>query len=101
MAAALDNANPTVLSASQLPTRQNKKATRRLGPDAVYGLPFLDKLALQPRWSWEEHDDEALSSSASASSDDDDEDVVVGELGPDAIDEQEIYGMSWNCLLFL
>lgn len=82
-AAALDNANPTILSASQLPTRQTKRVLPRYGPDSVYGLPFLDKLSLQ---TWDGDEDP---SSAEASSD---SEAGVDDLAPDAIDEQEIYG---------
>ncbi|KJZ76978.1 hypothetical protein HIM_03855 [Hirsutella minnesotensis 3608] len=79
-AAALDNANPTILSASQLPTRL-KKATPRHGPDTRYddvilsrpsflSRPFCDALTAWP-----------LGEAA------DSLDVA------DAIDEQEIYDL--------
>ncbi|KYK57601.1 FAM96B-like protein [Drechmeria coniospora] len=42
MAVALDNANPTILSASQLPTRQNESAARR-GPDTKYDHDILSR----------------------------------------------------------
>lgn len=79
--AALDNANPTVLSASQLPTRQ-KKAAPRKGPDSKYSevifskpsylsRPFCDDEAAWPRGG----------------------DIGDDEYAPEPIDEQEIYGM--------
>ena len=79
--ATLDNANPTILSASQLPTRQ-KKALPRRGPESRYddvvfakpsylSAPFCASSAL----AW---------SSANDGSD---------EFAAEAIDEQEIYGM--------
>lgn len=81
MAAALDNANPTILSASQLPTRQQRIQPRK-GPDSKYSdvifskpsylsRPFCDA---DPLWP------------VSDSSDDD--------FSSEAIDEQEIYGTS-------
>lgn len=81
--ASLDNANPTILSASQLPTRQTKRVVPRRGPDSVYALPFLDKLALHA--AWDGVDDGPSSAEASEDSEDD--------LVPDAIDEQEIYDL--------
>ncbi|CAG9988384.1 unnamed protein product [Clonostachys byssicola] len=41
-AASLDNANPTILSASQLPTRQKKTAPRQ-GPDSKFGDLIFSK----------------------------------------------------------
>ncbi|GJN75964.1 FAM96B protein [Purpureocillium lilacinum] len=76
---ALDNANPTILSASQLPTRQ-KKAAPRKGPDTKF--------------------DDALSRPAYLSRPFCDVDVpwARGDVGDDgfadeAIDEQEIYDL--------
>lgn len=78
--AALDNANPTILSASQLPTRLKKSAPRK-GPDSRYSdvifskpsflsLPFCDDDSAWPRG-----------------------DIGLDEYAPEPIDEQEIYGM--------
>jgi metal-sulfur cluster biosynthetic enzyme len=86
-AAALDNANPTILSASQLPTRQTKKAAPRYGPDSVYGLPFLDKLSLRSQ-PWD-YDETSPSTPSGSDSEDHGDDLLV----PDAIDEQEIYDL--------
>jgi hypothetical protein len=79
--ATLDNANPTILSASQLPTRQ-KKAEPRRGPESKYddiifakpsylSGPFVSQgSAAWPRINdWQD------------------------EFSSEAIDEQEIYGM--------
>lgn len=68
MAAVLDNANPTILGAEQLPTR-HKKAAPREGPDTRYdGVLFQTASYL---------------SSGGVSHD---------AFAPDPIDEQEIYG---------
>ncbi|KAF5249174.1 hypothetical protein FANTH_5440 [Fusarium anthophilum] len=78
--ATLDNANPTILSASQLPTRQ-KKAEPRRGPDSKYddiifakpsylSGPFGQGPAAWPRMNdWQD------------------------EFSSEAIDEQEIYDL--------
>ncbi|POR34981.1 MIP18 family protein [Tolypocladium paradoxum] len=79
-AAALDNANPTILSASQLPTRQREVAPRK-GPDTKYdefilsrpsylSRPFCDHQVAWPRAH-----------------------VRVDEFASEAIDEQEIYDL--------
>ncbi|KAK4084644.1 uncharacterized protein Triagg1_1124 [Trichoderma aggressivum f. europaeum] len=96
-AAALDNANPTILSASQLPTRQKRSAPRN-GPDCRYSdlifakpsymsRPFLqdddiryqDDTAAAVAWSRF-----ATGSGAAAAEDD---------LSAEPIDEQEIYDL--------
>jgi hypothetical protein len=93
-AAALDNASPTILNTSQLPTRQ-KKFAPRLGPDSKYtdlifsrpsylSQPFCDGFEEDPVWSSPD------SSSGSSSGDD---------FAVDAIDEQEIYGTPATGLL--
>ncbi|KAM5373095.1 hypothetical protein ACJA88_008623 [Fusarium oxysporum] len=78
--ATLDNANPTILSASQLPTRQKKSEPRR-GPDSKYddiifakpsylSGPFGQGPAAWPRMNdWQD------------------------EFSSEAIDEQEIYDL--------
>lgn len=79
MAAALDNANPTILSASQLPTRQ-KRVVARQGPDSKYSdiiferPSYLSKPFCLDETSWPSFggQDEQFAS--------------------DPIDEQEIYG---------
>ncbi|KAL7787840.1 hypothetical protein V8C37DRAFT_258847 [Trichoderma ceciliae] len=95
-AAALDNANPTILSASQLPTRQKRSAPRK-GPDCRYSdlifskpsymsRPFLqdddaryqDDTAVAVAWS-------RFGASSGAAADDD--------LSAEPIDEQEIYDL--------
>jgi len=68
----LDNANPTILNVSQLPSRAQKRSTARLGVDSKY-----DRLVL-PNQHW------------SDTSSDDGEGHE--ELADDALDEQEIYG---------
>jgi hypothetical protein len=82
--AALDNANPTILSASQLPTRQ-KKTLPRKGPDSKYSDVIFSKPTFfsQPCF-------------------DDDASWPRGDIGTDQyssepIDEQEIYGAYAAC----
>ncbi|KAK4066442.1 hypothetical protein HDV62DRAFT_318602 [Trichoderma sp. SZMC 28011] len=94
-AAALDNANPTILSASQLPTRQKRSAPRN-GPDCRYSdlifakpsymsRPFLqdddiryqDDTAAAVAWS-------RFGAGSGAAEDD---------LSAEPIDEQEIYDL--------
>lgn len=79
--ATLDNANPTILSASALPTRQTKAEPRR-GPeskydDIIFAKPsYLSGPFVGPASSaWPRLDDQA------------------NEFSSEAIDEQEIYGM--------
>ena len=84
---ALDNANPTVLSASQLPSRQ-KKAVARKGPDSKYtdvifakpsflSRPFCDDDSFWPRG-----------------------DIGEEDYAAEPIDEQEIYGTCFPPLPF-
>lgn len=77
--AELDNANPTVLSASQLPTREVKAAPRN-GPDSK----FNEAIFAKPSYLQEPFYVEGLSWGSDASDD---------GLAVEAIDEQEIYGM--------
>jgi len=68
----MDNANPTILNVSQLPSRAQKRAARA-GPDSKY-----DRIVLShPAWA----DD--LS----------DSDEFGGEVAEDSLDEQEIYDL--------
>ncbi|KAL0935309.1 cytoplasmic protein required for cell [Colletotrichum truncatum] len=77
----LDNANPTILSAAQLPTRQVKRIVPRKGPDAKYNDIILAKPAYlsQPFC-----DDDSLWP---------DGDVVNDDYAEEPIDEQEIYDL--------
>lgn len=90
--AEMQNANPTILNTTDLPTRQRKssKAKNALvaGQEYYEGTVFYNDLALP-----ELTDPFALRSSYSSSeseSDDNDNDENVYE---EPIDEQEIYGM--------
>lgn len=74
----LDNANPTILSLSSLPTRGQKHAVVRRGPESKYD----DLLFPKHVGSWD-----ALRNVSSWPSDDDDD-----ELSEEPIDQQEIYG---------
>lgn len=90
MAAALDNANPTILSASQLPTRQSRAAPRK-GPDSKYA----DLIFSKPSYLSEPYCDEYTLWPSGSGSDD------GAEAGPEPIDEQEIYGMRSSICFFL
>ncbi|KAI9899350.1 hypothetical protein N3K66_005811 [Trichothecium roseum] len=82
--AALDNANPTILSASQLPTRQSKKASPRAGPDSKYS----DVIFARPSYlekPFNVHNGTGVLPGSGPTSNDD--------AGEDAIDEQEIYDL--------
>lgn len=68
----LDNANPTILSVSQLPSRAQKRAVVRNGSDSKY-----DRFVL---------DDQDWSSPPS------DDDGGFDDAADEALDEQEIYG---------
>ncbi|KAK4454805.1 hypothetical protein QBC34DRAFT_141439 [Podospora aff. communis PSN243] len=69
-----DNANPTILNVSQLPSRAQKRSTARVGSDSKYDGVVLSS----PYWS-------------DASSDDGQE--AREEVTDDALDEQEIYDL--------
>jgi hypothetical protein len=75
----LDNANPTILSLSQLPSRRLKQVVSRPGPESKYDDFLFPRQA--PDWG--------LPGSVSSWSSDDDDDIRLTE---EAIDEQEIYG---------
>ncbi|KAJ6442651.1 FAM96B protein [Purpureocillium lavendulum] len=77
--AALDNANPTILSASQLPTRQ-KKAVPRKGPDTKY-----DSVLSRPTYLSRPFCDVDVPWSRGDGADD--------TFADEAIDEQEIYAL--------
>lgn len=79
---ALDNANPTLLSLDQLPSRQRKRAAAGSnGPETRFDHILSLKHSSAPL---------DLSSSLWPSSD---EDERESELTEEPIDEQEIYGM--------
>ncbi|KAL1836689.1 hypothetical protein VTJ49DRAFT_4783 [Mycothermus thermophilus] len=77
----LENANPTILSVSELPSRRRKGPAARTGPDAG-----CDKIVF-PKHHWPY--------GATSSSSDEDEDYAEEPL-----DEQDIYGTR-PCLLFI
>src|SRR4051794_30793535 len=80
----LDNANPTILNVSQLPSRRRTRGTARHGPDSKY-----DHIVF-PKQVWPAISSRAASSWPSDEEDDDDDDTPIEE----PIDEQEIYGQS-------
>lgn len=75
----LDNANPTILSASELPTRQVKVAPR-LGPESRYN----DLIFAKPSFLSRPFCDEGVAWSRG--------DDFQDDFAAEAIDEQEIYG---------
>ncbi|KAJ0336818.1 hypothetical protein COL922a_007508 [Colletotrichum nupharicola] len=77
----LDNANPTILSAAQMPTRETKRIAPRKGPDAKYNDVILAKPAYLSRPFC---DDDSLWP---------DRDVVDDDFAEEPIDEQEIYDL--------
>ncbi|KAK0391625.1 hypothetical protein NLU13_1125 [Sarocladium strictum] len=77
--AELDNANPTILSASQLPTREVKAAPRN-GPDAKFNSAIFSK----PSYLAQPFYVEGLSWG---------QDPAEEDLSVEAIDEQEIYDL--------
>ncbi|KAL7924116.1 hypothetical protein ACQKWADRAFT_20395 [Trichoderma austrokoningii] len=89
-AAALDNANPTILSASQLPTRHKRSAPRK-GPDCRYSDLMLSRPSYMSRPFLQDDDAQyqldAWSRFGSGADD---------NLSAEAIDEQEIYDLISN-----
>ncbi|KAG6086629.1 hypothetical protein E4U15_000537 [Claviceps sp. LM218 group G6] len=81
MAAALDNANPTILSPSQLPTR-HKTVSARNGPDSKYSDIIFSK---PPYFSSPFSDKDLTWPGCDNGSDD--------LSAPEPIDEQEIYDL--------
>lgn len=79
--AALDNANPTILSASQLPTRHKKVAPRK-GPDSKYSEIIFSKPSF---FSSPLSGDDATWPGGDIRGD--------SGLEPEPIDEQEIYDL--------
>jgi len=79
--AAMDNANPTILNVSQLPSRAQKRAPRA-GPDSKYDAIVLS----HPAWADDLSDSDEFGGGVG-------EDYAIG----DSLDEQEIYGMSPCC----
>jgi hypothetical protein len=69
----LDNANPTILNVSQLPSRSRKGTAARYGPDSK-----CDSI-VYPKHAW------PYGSSSSSDEEDD--------AGEEPMDEQDIYGM--------
>lgn len=72
----LENANPTILSVSQLPSRKRKGVTARRGPDSK-----CDSIVF-PKRAW------PYGTNSSSDEEDDDDD----EIGEQPLDEQDIYG---------
>lgn len=77
-----DNANPTILTASQLPTRKQARKTSSPGPDAR----LTGVVVRKPRFLSDPFCDVAWSDTSES----DDDDFFTAE----PIDEQEIYGES-------
>ena len=79
----LDNANPTILSVSQLPSRQRKGGAARRGPDSK-----CDSI-VYPRQLW------PYGSSASSGEEDEEEDEE------EPIDEQDIFGKRRHLEIYM
>ncbi|KAK3396361.1 hypothetical protein B0T20DRAFT_269017 [Sordaria brevicollis] len=79
-----DNANPTVLSVSQLPSRTQAKGHVRKGPDSKY-----DHILFPKQW-WA---GSSLNSDPSVWTSDEDEDEDLTLATEEPIDEQEIYDL--------
>ncbi|KAK3956011.1 hypothetical protein QBC32DRAFT_203863 [Pseudoneurospora amorphoporcata] len=82
----LDNANPTVLSVSQLPSRNLAKGHERRGPDSKY-----DHILFPKQW-WA---GSSLNNDPSVWTSDEDEDDDLTLATEEPIDEQEIYGKNY------
>ena len=78
----LDNANPTILSASELPTRQVKVAPRK-GPESRYN----DLIFAKPSYLSRPFCDEGISWARG--------DDLQDDFAAEPIDEQEIYGKNY------
>lgn len=83
----LDNANPTILNAAQLPTRRNKAGASFKGPESLYE----EIVTRKPSYMFPPY-------SAPDAWTFDDEDSSDGQLTEEPIDEQEIYGESESLL---
>lgn len=83
--AALDNANPTILNASELPTRKHKVVPRN-GPDSKYtDIIFARPSYLSGPFCGDDYGNAITWPRAGA-------DDGVDDSTPEPIDEQEIYG---------
>lgn len=72
----LDNANPTILNVSQLPSRRQKQSAARSGPESKFDDVLFPKSS--PSWSSDEDDGV--------------------DMPEEPIDELEIYGWSSQAL---
>ncbi|KKP00281.1 hypothetical protein THAR02_07602 [Trichoderma harzianum] len=95
-AAALDNANPTILSASQLPTRQKRSAPRN-GPDCRYSDLIFAKPSYMSRPFLQDDDiryqDDTAAAAAWSRFGAGSGVSVEDDLSAEPIDEQEIYDL--------
>jgi len=83
----IQNANPTILTAGQLPTRESKRRPGRKGPDTRYN----DAIFAKPSYFSslvEENDDDLYAGWLGGGGGGDGDDDFTEE----PIDEQEIYG---------
>ncbi|KAK0762327.1 hypothetical protein N5P37_005137 [Trichoderma harzianum] len=95
-AAALDNANPTILSASQLPTRQKRSAPRN-GPDCRYSDLIFAKPSYMSRPFLQDDDiryqDDTAAAVAWSRFGAGSGAAAEVDLSAEPIDEQEIYDL--------
>ncbi|KAK4218843.1 hypothetical protein QBC37DRAFT_179334 [Rhypophila decipiens] len=82
----MDNANPTILDVSQLPSRRQKQTKARDGPDSKYDHILFPKQA----WPWGPKNSSSWPSDEEDEADDQDQDEEYVE---EPIDEQEIYDL--------
>ncbi|OAQ98153.1 hypothetical protein LLEC1_01502 [Akanthomyces lecanii] len=88
--AALDNANPTVLNASELPTRKQKVIPRR-GPDSKYAdVIFARPPYLSSPFCGDDYGAAIAWPRGGAGADDG---GLFDDASPEPIDEQEIYDL--------
>ncbi|KAH6609427.1 hypothetical protein Trco_002773 [Trichoderma cornu-damae] len=97
----LDNANPTILSASQLPTRQKRSAPRR-GPDCIYSDLIFSKPSYMSRPFLQDdnvqHQDDTAAAAAWSRFGTGSGAGVDGDVSAEPIDEQEIYVLTLKLL---
>ena len=88
MAAALDNAAPTILNVSELPTRGDDRRTPRRGPDSKFADLIFSKPSYLSRPFCGDDDDDSISWPDSG--------IGSDGFAAEAIDEQEIYGAYYG-----
>jgi hypothetical protein len=83
----LDNANPTILNVSQLPSRRQKQTPVPRGPESIYDDLIFGKAYVPWRSA-------SRNFSSWPSDPEDEDDYSTDGFTEEPIDEQEIYGMQ-------